>query len=517
MPHAGVPESDLTTTPMSTYLTVYEALSATAAHRGSAPALIFGDVQISYAELMRRIDGTAAALTDNGIAYGDAFAVYAQNCPEILYCYFAAAKLGAVYVPINPNMTAPEVAYVFSHCEAKCIFHDTVVAEAAHSAAPAASRQLLNVLTRSGNSTRGLAGAASISPHDDFLIIYTSGSTGAPKAVVLDHAAQVKVCEACIELWGISDQDTTLVALPLGYLYGLSTAAGVALRAGGVVALLPKFRPQDVLEAFHLTRATTFHGVPTMFSMMLEYAEQNAANYDLSGVRLMISAGAPLSDEVVERFARRFSKELQNYYALTECTPVFGRYASDPRPIPRLAIGKRAPGAAVRIVGPNEEECGPGVEGELYVRAAATLKCYRKDRELTGASLRDGWFKSGDLGRYDESGYYYITGRVKDIIIRGGANISPSEVEHVLSRHPAVHEVAVVGVPDRIFGEVPVAFVVRRPGYTASAEELIRHAETELADFKVPRQYCFEAALPLGKTGKVDKRALSTRWQSQTS
>ncbi len=197
---------------------------------------------------------------------------------------------------------------------------------------------------------------------------------------------------------------------------------------------------------------------------------------------------------------------------MTECAPVFGVYASDPTPMPRGAIGKKAPGVLVRIVGPDKEDCGPGVDGEIYVRGPATLKCYRKDPELTAATLADGWFKSGDLGHYDDEGFYYITGRIKDIIIRGGANIAPSEVERVLSRHSAVQDAAVVGVPDRIFGEVPVAFVVLRGGRSVTAAELMQHAEGELADFKIPREYVFVPSLPMGKTGKVDKKQLQASW-----
>jgi long-chain acyl-CoA synthetase len=164
------------------------------------------------------------------------------------------------------------------------------------------------------------------------------------------------------------------------------------------------------------------------------------------------------------------------------------------------------------VVGPNKQDCGPGVDGEFYVRGPATMKCYRKDPTLTALVLEDGWFKSGDLGHYDNNGYYYITGRIKDIIIRGGANIAPAEVERVLSRHPGVQDVAVLGVTDRIFGEVPVAFVATRGGQPISAEELIKHAESELADFKVPRQYVFLEALPIGNTGKMDKNALRAAW-----
>lgn len=501
---------------MNSYLTVYEALAATVRERGVATALVFDAMHVTYADLLRRIDDTAEALRANGIAYGDAFAIYAQNCPDFVYCYYAAAKLGAVYVPINPNMTASEVRYVVEHCDAKCLFHDVTLAGEASKAIGPDRRRPLNVLKSVPAVSRHANPASEIRPDDDFLIVYTSGSTGNPKAVVLDHRAQVEVCESLIALWGICDRDVTLVALPLGYLYGLSTAAAVGLRAGGVIVILAKFRPRDVLEGFGPARVSVFHGVPTMFSMMLEYAEQNRVNFDLSGIRHLISAGAPLPDEVTKRFTLTFQKKLQNYYAMTECTPVFGVYASDPVPVPDAAIGKLAPGVSVRVVGPNKEECGPGIDGELHVRGPATMKCYRKDPLLTAAALEDGWFKSGDLGHCDEAGYYYITGRIKDIIIRGGANIAPAEVERVLSRYSAVQDVAVVGVPDRIFGEVPVAFVVPRPRSGLSAEELMQHAEGELSDFKVPRQYFFPDALPIGKTGKVDKNALKAMWKALT-
>jgi long-chain acyl-CoA synthetase len=275
---------------------------------------------------------------------------------------------------------------------------------------------------------------------------------------------------------------------------------------------LPKFRPGDVLTALVDERASVFHGVPTMFTMMLEYVEQNRLSFDLSSVRQMISAGAHLPDEIMDRFENTFHKKLNNYYAMTECTPVFGLYASDPQPVPRGAVGKLAPGTHARILDMDDLECSEGEEGELYVKGAATLKCYSKDPKMTAESLRDGWFKSGDLARFDANGYFYLTGRIKDIIIRGGSKIAPAEVERVLSTHNAVQSVAVIGVPDRVFGEVPAAFVVVRPGSGVTAAQLILHAQAVLADFKVPRQYQFVDTLPMGITGKVDKKALKIQW-----
>jgi long-chain acyl-CoA synthetase len=502
--------------PMNNIATVYLALCETVERRGNATALVFKKNELSYRELLDRIDSTVRSLMSHHIGRGDVFAIYAETCPEIVLCYYAAAKLGAVFVPINPNMTGSEVRYIIEHSEAKCLFHDEKVASAAIHAMSQDRRFPVSALAQSPSDSAASAPASGPGGESDrFLIIYTSGSTGAPKAVELGHAAQVAVCDSLMELWGISHSDVTVVALPLGYLYGLSTAVAVGLRAGGRVNILPRFRPGDVIDALVSARATVFHGVPTMYSMMLDYAEKNGIRIDLSGVRQMISAGAPLADETVSRFQQRFGKKIQNYYAMTECTPVFGVYASDASPVPAGAIGKKAPGVFVKVIGRDGRECGPGVDGELLVRGPATLTRYLKNPDLTAASIDNGWFKSGDLGHYDDEGYYYITGRIKDIIIRGGANIAPAEVEKVLSTHPRVHEVAVIGVPDPVFGEVPVAFVVKTGIGEIPAETLIQHAANELADFKVPQTYVFENQLPIGKTGKVDKNALKQRWLAE--
>jgi long-chain acyl-CoA synthetase len=432
----------------------------------------------------------------------------------LLFCYLAAAKIGAVFVPVNPNLTPSEVEYTFRHSGARVLFHDDFVAEAARSAVPADC--VVPITDLRAHST-GSDQCPDLVGSDELLVIYTSGTTGTPKAIMLDHASQAQVTSSLIEMWSLSERDTTLVALPLGYLYGLTTAAAVGLLAGSKVVVLRRFHPRDVLEGLVAHSATVFHGVPTMFSMMLEYSEQRDLSFDLSLLRELICAGAPLPEEMRQRFATRFKKSIQNYYAMTEATPVFGKYSSDPRPIPSGSAGRAAPGLAIKIVRPDGSECAIGEQGELLVRAAATMKYYVDAPELTAAAMVDGYFRSGDLGHQDADGYFYITGRSKDIIIRGGANISPTEVEDVLSGHPGVQEVAVVGAPDRIFGEVPVAFIVQRHGATVTEEELMAFAEASLSEFKVPRRYFFEAELPQGKTGKVDKASLKKRCADETS
>lgn len=496
--------------------TIYQSLQAHARLRPQANAVRYEGKQLSYSQFLEAVDAAAVVLRKCGIRHGTPFAVYSESRPEVLSAYYAAAKIGAVFVPINPNMTAAEVKHVVRHSEAALVFHDAAVAGAAGQAIASQHLRPIKELSPPPLGAQ-FDVAAEVHAEDDFLIIYTSGSTGAPKAVVFDHRAQMAGLASLIELWSVNSSDVTLVALPLGYLYGLSTACASGLHAGGEVVVQRRFHPGELLEAFVASGATIFHGVPTMYSMMLEFAEQRGLRYDLSGVRALICAGAPLSDELRQRFAGRFEKEIQDYYAMTEATPVFGKYASDPDPVPRGSLGKVAPDVSVKILDAKRRECDPGVRGELVVRAPLMLKRYHKAPDLTAACVLDGYFKTGDIGYRDERGYYYLTGRIKDIIIRGGANIAPAEVESVLARHPAVQDVAVIGVPDRIFGEVPVAFVLKRPGAALSAEDLITHAAAELSEFKVPRQYFFEEKLPLGMTGKVDKTALKARWKELSS
>jgi len=476
-------------------------------------ALVFEEESLSFRALVERSENAARHLVAIGIGRGDRVAAIAQNRPEMLFLYYAAARIGAIFVPMNPNLSEPELTYAFGHSGAKILFHDAASGEGVAAGIAAERRRPIEGLCDAAPGA-ALPPAEAVGPGDDFLIIYTSGTTGNPKAILLDHAAQVAAARALAGMWDIGPGDTTLVALPLGFLYGLSTAAAAGLQAGGKVVLLRRFHPRDVLEALVAHGATIFHGVPTMYSMMLEYCEQQDRHFDLSGVREIICAGAPLPLEMRRRFSARFGAALQDYYAMTECTPVFGRYSRDPRPVPEGSAGLAAPGLRYRIVRPDGSDCAPGEQGEFLVRAAATVKEYFGAPEQTAAAMVDGYFRSGDLGHRDADGFFFITGRIKDIIIRGGANISPSEVEGALISHQAVQDVSVVGGPDRIFGEVPVAFVIRRAGSAVSAEALVAHAEARLADFKVPRTVRFIDAFPLGKTGKVDKAALKRMLES---
>jgi long-chain acyl-CoA synthetase len=492
-------------------MNIAAGLDRAAAVHGARIALRFGETHLTYRDLSLRVNALAATLSRRGIGRGDSFAVVSDNNLELLQLYYAAARIGAVFVPVNQSLSAREVAYITRHIEAKFLFHDTAHAEVVKAAMQDPRRCAIDALLHENIADSKLIPAHD-RVHDDFLVIYTSGSTGVPKAVVFDQAAEMAGNQSLIEMWGLGPDDVTLVALPLGFLYGLSTAAATGIQAGGEVVVMRRFHPGEVIAALVESRATVFHGVPTMFSMMLDYAEQNRLSVDLSSVRLLISAGAPLSEELRVRFHERFNKPIEDYYALTEVRPIFGKLTNDPRPIPNGSIGCLAPGAAVRVMDTDGKEVPTGEQGELFVRAPATLKRYHKDDALTQAALKDGWFRTGDLGYCDGEGYFYLTGRVKDVIIRGGANVAPAEVEEILNTHPAIQSAAVIGVPDSRFGEVPVAYLVLRGKANVAEETLAAFCSERLAEFKRPAAFVFLPSHPLGPTGKIDKKALKTMW-----
>jgi long-chain acyl-CoA synthetase len=489
-------------------LEIIERLVEVGGSSGRRVALRQDNVALTYDGLLQAVELMARRLLAAGVTASSTIAVLCENRPEVMVAYYAAARLGAVFVPVNPILSAPEVAHIVHHSDACILVHDAdFSATAATAFAEPARRWSFERLAQLDVLTAQALPAA-VPARGDFLVIYTSGSTGAPKAVVFDQTAEVKGNDSLIEMWGIGPQDVTLVALPLGFLYGLSTAAATGIQAGGEVVLLRKFHPRDVLEALVQRSVTIFHGVPTMFAMMLNYAEEQGIHVDLSRVRLLISAGAPLAEDLRTRFERRFRKRLDDYYALTEARPVFGRRFDDPQMPPRGAIGKAAPGVDVRVIDTAGQVLGVRQTGELVVRVPGMFTRYAQAPELTDRALGPHGFRTGDLCYCDEQGYFYLTGRIKDIIIRGGANIAPAEVENILTSHPSVRLAAVVGAPDPTFGERVVGFAVLRADARATAQELVEFCAGRLAEFKVPRVIRILEKMPLGSTGKIDKNAL---------
>lgn len=493
---------------------LYATLKEVADRQPGSTALVFKGQFDTYADLIGRIERAAAHLHAMGLRRGEAFSAYSLNRPEVIYALFAAAKLGAIFAPANVNLTIAELGYIVGHSDSKFIFHDPDASDLGDlRLAPGTCRSIAEL----GGSSDGASvdDAAGVSEGDDLLITYTSGSTAMPKAVVHDHASQIDVAAALREFWQLSPSDTTVVAAPFGFLLGLSTVTVASLLAGARVVIHEKFRPGDILEALVSHNAAIYNGVPTMFQMMLEYSEQQGRTYDLSKMRALVSSGAPMPEELSRRFSEAFGKELQNYFGMTESYPLFGRYTSDRAPYPEGAAGRVSPGAIIRVVDSNGRECARGESGELHVRAAATIKRYHKNPELTAASFQNGLLKTGDLGYVDSAGFVYLTGRAKDIIKCGGSNVAPAEVEGVLLQFPNVQAVAVIGVPDKVFGEVPVSFVVMKPGASSTEVQLLEFAAGRLAKYKVPAHVRYVENLPQGPTGKVDKRQLKAAWEKE--
>jgi long-chain acyl-CoA synthetase len=480
-------------------------LARAAALAGDRVALLQDSIAISYPQLLAAIELMGQRLATLGLVPGATFAVLAQNRPEILVAYYAAARYGYVYVPLNPALTAREVAHVIRHSRARLLLHEQEFDAVAVAACETICRVEFGQLPRVP-PLRSLRAANS---HDgDFLIIYTSGSTGTPKAVVFGQAAEVGGNDSLIRMWGIGPKDRTLVALPLGFLYGLSTAAATALQAGGSMILLRRFHPKDALEALVRHKVSVFHGVPTMFAMMLDYSEATGQRFDLSFIRQLVSAGAPLNEDLRQRFEQRFSRRIDDYYALTEARPIFGRFHDDPRPVPRGSLGREAPGVRARILAVGGSDVAAGEVGELAVHAPGMFTRYDGDPDLTAQVLVGGEFRTGDLARRDVDGNYFLTGRIKDIIIRGGSNVAPAEVEEVLLSHPEVSMAAVVGAANATFGEIVIAFVVPRAQQQPDPAALLAHCAGRLASFKVPARIHVLDELPLGLTGKVNKQKL---------
>jgi long-chain acyl-CoA synthetase len=356
----------------------------------------------------------------------------------------------------------------------------------------------------------GLAPLEQTDPGDTAVIVYTSGTTGKPKGAELTHFQLFMNADTPGRLFGIEPTDVVLVVLPLFHVFGLSSQLNVCVRFAATMSLLPRFDPAKVLEVIQRDRVTVFEGVPTMYVSLLNYPALD--QYDLTSLRVGISGGAAMAAEVLDDFERRFGIVILEGYGLSETasTTTFNVSAED-RKI--YSVGKPIWGVEVQIWDDDCRRLPPGRDhvGELVVRGVNTMSRYHNNPEGTAEAFAGGWFHTGDLGYMDQDGYFFIVDRKKDLIIRGGYNVYPREVEEVFYTHPAVSEAAVVGVPNPLVGEEVKAFVELKPGMTATEPELIAYAKDRLAAYKYPRSVEFRSQLPKGATGKILKESLASR------
>jgi fatty-acyl-CoA synthase len=499
--------------------------------RPNRTAWIFGEKSYSYLEANRRINQVASVLLEDGVVRGDRVAVLLYNGNEFLEVFFACAKIGAIFVPINFRLAPPEAAFILSDCGARILFYDpelsTVVA-AMKAAVPGlhtievghadAVRSVLQDQVGSSRISYGVSSyealiasaptdepQAEVTLEDYQLIMYTSGTTGRPKGAVISHGNTYFNSVNGHLAYPILSTDVTYVVAPLFHMGALNIFTTPTIHAGGTVLLGRSFDPGVALETIERHRVTTMFGPPTMFQMMME--APNWPQADLSSLRFLFAGGAPCPLNLIEAYNER-GIALAQGFGLTETSPFVTLLPMEDAIRKLGSVGLPVFHSEVCVASDDGRHLEAGERGELLTRGPHIFQCYWNNPEATDAAFIDGWFRTGDIGYRDEEGYYYLVDRKKDMIISGGENIYPAELERVIEEHPAVLEVAVIGVPEKKWGEVPLAVVVRRSEADIDAEGIVEFLRPRLASYKLPRSVIFSHALPRSASGKVLKPVL---------
>ncbi|MEZ5149736.1 long-chain-fatty-acid--CoA ligase [Rhodococcus zopfii] len=495
-------------------------------------ALIYGTERLTYADLNARADRIAALLVDRGIRPGDRIALTCPNIPAFPAVYYGILKAGGVVVPLNTLLKSREIAYHLDDSGAVLYFcfegTDAMpTGEYGLSAFSEADgcREILflsadsdAVTTPDGTDVQpgidlGLVGtgAGVRCPTDTAVVLYTSGTTGRPKGAELTHANMVLNALTANRLFDSNPlrHDTYLLTLPLFHSFGQTVTMNAGLSVGATLVLMPRFEAKSALDLMLAESVTVFAGVPTMYWALLGAVDESVDVKRIARtLRRAISGGAALPVDILTRFAERFGVGILEGYGLSETSPLamFSDPEQDPRP---GSIGIPVWGIEAMLIDEHENPVAePDAVGELALRGHNIMKGYLDRPEATAEVLRDGWFRTGDLARRDDDGFYYIVDRAKDLIVRGGFNVYPREIEEVLMSHPSVSLAAVVGTPDERHGEEVKAFVVPEPGERLGEAELIDWCKEQMAAYKYPRRIEFMTVLPMTATGKILKRAL---------
>jgi long-chain acyl-CoA synthetase len=478
---------------------------------GEYACLAFEGRELTNVDQGRAASRLANALARRGVGPGDRVVVLMANCPEVLVAYQAILKIGAVVVPIIFLLTSDEIRHILADSAARLVITTPELLSKLEDHAR-------DVIVVGGDSTQGPCYAELVEreadshatierdPDDIAVILYTSGTTGRPKGVALSHANLLTNTRAAASLYELDRTQWALVTLPLSHAYGLMVMnSGLVL--GTRAVLLRWFQPELVLETIQAYRVHTMSAVPTMLTYLLHYPD--GQRFDTSSVRAWGSGAAPLPLEIVAPFEEKYGGRILEGYGLTEATTVVSvhRFSG----VRKLgSVGQPIPGVEVRIRDDGGRDLPPGEIGEVCVRGQSVMLGYYRMPEETARTVRAGWLHTGDMGRLDEDGYLYIVERKKDLIIRGGFNVFPRDVEEVLYANPKVAEAAVVGAPDSLMGEEVLAFVVLKAGAEATGVEIVDFCQRHLARYKCPKQVRFLDTLPKSPIGKILRKELRT-------
>jgi long-chain acyl-CoA synthetase len=485
-------------------------LARSAAAHPDRDAIRLDDTALSYSLLDGATQHVAGLLAGRGVRPGDRVGVMLPNVPHFAVLYYGILRAGAVVVPMNPLLKRREVAYYLGDSGARLIFAWHGFAEEAAAGAADAGAGLVPVdpagFIELVGSAAAVPGVLDREPDDTAVILYTSGTTGQPKGAELTHASlgrNIEICVGDIEL--LTADDVMFGGLPLFHVFGQTCGLNAAVQAGACLTLLPRFDPATALGVLARDKVTVLGGVPTMYTAMANHPGRE--DYDLSALRLCVSGGAAMPVEVMNAFEKEFGCVVLEGYGLSETSPVASfNFPAERRP---GSIGTPVAGVEFRIVDDNDADVPDGDPGELLIRGHNVMKGYWNKPAETAEAMRGGWFHTGDVARRDAEGFYYIVDRKKDMIIRGGYNVYPREIEEVLYEHPAVAEAAVVGVPHDSLGEEVAAVLTLKPDASATPGELRDYVKGKVAAYKYPRVVRIVDGLPKGPTGKILKREIT--------
>jgi long-chain acyl-CoA synthetase len=486
-------------------------LTETAARHGDRVAFKLDDAELTYAALDAASARAAGLLRARGVEPGDRVGLMLPNVPYFPVLYYGILRAGAVVVPMNVLLKEREVAYYLDDSGAKLLFAWHGFAEVAEAGAAKAGAECL--LVSPGGFEQLLGEQEPVEEplerdeQDTAVLLYTSGTTGQPKGAELTHPNLRKNCTIMATSLGqFSHEDVLLGALPLFHTFGQTCTMNCAVLIGATVTMIPRFDPEKALEIIERDRVTVFQGVPTMYNAMLHANRADSA--DVSTLRLCMSGGAAIPVELIRAFEEKFDCPILEGYGLSETSPVASFNRPD-RERKAGSIGTPIEGVEMQVWSDDGQELPQGEVGEIVIRGHNVMKGYWERPDATEAAIdADGWFRTGDMAKVDEDGYFFIVDRKKDMIIRGGYNVYPREVEEVLYEHPAVQEAAVVGIPDDSLGEEVAAAVVLKQGESADATDIKAYVKEQVAAYKYPRKIWFVDELPKGPTGKILKREI---------
>ena len=514
-------------------LNLASLLEDSARRHPSRDAVVLGDARLDYASLDAFANKVANLLVSRGIKAGDKVAISCPNVPYFPAVYYGILKAGAVVVPLNVLLKGREVAYHLGDSDAKAYFCFEGTAELPmgtegwagfndaenctsfflvttdpSAASPVEGAETLGAALADQPATFDTVGTEAT---DSAVILYTSGTTGQPKGAELSHANLALNALTCHRQFGVVDHDVHLVTLPLFHSFGSTVQMNAGLAVGATLVLLPRFDARQAVALLQEENVTFFAGVPTMYWGLLGALEGDVdVDRIAANLRVAVSGGAALPVEIIKQFKDQFHVQILEGYGLSETSPLatFADAARDPRP---GSIGVPVWGVECKLVDEDwNDVAGTDAVGEIAIKGHNIMKGYYNRPEATAEVMKDGWFRTGDLARRDEDGFYYIVDRAKDMIIRGGFNVYPREVEEVLMTHPDVSLAAVIGVPHESHGEEIKAFVILNEGATTTGDDLVAWAKEQMAAYKYPRIVEFVPSLPMTSTGKILKRELAT-------